>query len=382
MGESILIVDDEQPVRQMLRRMLEGGGYTVLEAESGEKALEVVNGVHTELVITDLKMPGMDGLELAQRLLEEDPDRPVLLMTAHADLDSARRAVGIGVYEYFVKPFDLNDVTAGIERALAHQRLVLENRAYQRELERKVKERTRELERAYAELVQAEKLSAVGRLAAGVVHEVLNPLAVVVGRIDMVLMNRGLDALVRSSLEIAREQVERGVKILDNLRDFSKQRAPARATVDVNTLVAHTLELVAHETKRRSIEVATHLEGLPGVQADEDQLSQVFLNLVNNAVDAMPEGGRLTAETRTLAGDSEASVEVRLVDTGSGISQTDLDHIFEPFFTTKEKGTGLGLAICRGIVEVHGGKMEVESRVGEGTTFVVRVPVNGKVKGE
>ena len=152
MAESILIVDDELPLRSMIRRLVEGLGYTTLEAESAEQALEIITQTAMDLVITDLKMPEMDGLELAQRLLEQDSDRPVLLMTAYADLDSARRAVKIGIYEYFTKPFDVNDVVAGVQRALERRRLVLENRAYQNELERLVEERTEQLKRAYAGL--------------------------------------------------------------------------------------------------------------------------------------------------------------------------------------------------------------------------------------
>ena len=384
MAETILVVDDEQDVRHILHKIFEGKGYTVLEAESGEQALEMAGGMPPDMVLTDLKMPGMDGLLLAQRFLEQDPDRPVLLMTGYADTESARRAVKVGVYEYFTKPFDVNDVLAGVGRALEHRRLVLEVRGHQRDLEQRVEARTRELQRAYGELVEAEKLSAVGRLVAGVVHEVLNPLSMVVGRIDMALMNASLNESDGRSLQTAREQAGQVVRILDNLRDFSQQRPPGQATVDINTLVAHTLELVAHETKDRSIEVITCLKGLPQVQADQDQISQVFLNLVNNALDATPQGGRLRVETRALKDnrdDEERAVEVRFADTGCGISAADLPYIFEPFFTTKKNGTGLGLAICRGIVEVHGGRIEVESRPGSGTTFVVRLPVCGARRG-
>jgi len=151
-AETILVVDDEQDVRHILHKIFEGKGYTVLEAESGEQALEMAGGISPDMVLTDLKMPGMDGLSLAQRFLEQDPDRPALLMTGYADMESARRAVKVGVYEYFTKPFDVNDVLAGVGRALERRRLVLENRAYQKDLERRVAERTAELRRAYAGL--------------------------------------------------------------------------------------------------------------------------------------------------------------------------------------------------------------------------------------
>ena len=158
MNESILIVDDERPVRFMVRRLMEAMGYTVFDAGSAEAALETLENTAVDLVITDLKMPGMDGLTLAKQLLQDDPDRPVLLMTAYADLDSARQAIGLGLYEYFTKPFDVNDVSAGVRRALERRRLALENRAYQEDLEQKVEERTRELMKKLQELEARDRL--------------------------------------------------------------------------------------------------------------------------------------------------------------------------------------------------------------------------------
>ena len=374
MSETILIVDDEQPVRAMLRKLLTDSGYTAIEVESGEQALQTAVQMPVDMVITDLKMPGMDGLALAKRLLEADPDRPVLLLTAFADLDSARQAVKIGIYEYFTKPFDVNDVMAGARRALERRRLLQQIRTYQQNLEWKVKARTRELEQAYGELVKTEKLSAVGRLVGGVVHEALNPLSVVLGRIDMVLEGDALNAPDRRSLQLAREQADRAVRMLDNLGNFSRQRSPRRGAVDLNALLTQALELVAHEANRRSVEVITRLEDLPVAQADRDQLSQVFVNLLNNAIDAMSNGGSLTIETGVLTDVRGPIIEVRFADTGPGIPEADLPRIFEPFFTTRENGMGLGLAICRGIVEVHEGRIEAQSREGRGTTFIVSLP--------
>jgi len=218
MSESILIVDDEQSLRYMLRSLLARVGYTVVEAASGEHALEALNEAFVDLVITDLKMPGMDGLSLARRLLEAEPDRPVLLMTAYADLDSARRAVGMGIYEFFTKPFDVNDVLAGVRRALDRRRLVQENFEYQKALEWKVKERTQELRRA------SEDLASAGRLSAGAAHEALSALLAALGRIDMALRTGGTVERHRRSLTIAQEGLLRAAEIMDNL--LSLQPAP------------------------------------------------------------------------------------------------------------------------------------------------------------
>lgn len=148
----ILIVDDEQPVRHMLRRMLEASNYVVCEADNGQAGLEADQKELPDLVLTDLKMPQMDGLEMAQALLEGNADRPVLMMTAYADVESARRALQIGIYEYFLKPVDISDLLAGISRALEHRRLVFENRAYQKDLEKKVAQRTHALRQKIGDL--------------------------------------------------------------------------------------------------------------------------------------------------------------------------------------------------------------------------------------
>lgn len=373
-GATLLIVDDEAPVRHMFRRTFESLGYRVALADSASAALEAVVREPIDLVITDLKMPDQDGLYLAQRLIEQDRHRPVVLVTGYADLGSAQRAVSLGIYAYFTKPIDVHQVLNAVQKGLEHRRLSLENLSYQRDLERKVELRTQDLERAYRELIQAEKLSEVGRLAAGVVHEVLNPLSVVMGRIEMALMEVDGDA-ARRSLKIARQQLRRAVKIMDNLRDFSRQRPPQRTSVDLNALLAHAIELLSHDIKRYGISVETAFDGVPDVEADADQLGQVFLNVIKNAIEAMPDGGRLSIRTRSA--ENGARVEVAVADTGVGIALENEGRIFDLFFTTKKNGTGLGLGICRGIVEAHGGAISVDSRVGEGATFVILLPIDG-----
>ena len=152
MSASILIVDDRDAVRDLIGAWAIESGYVAIEAESAERAFMVVAETRVDLVLTDLKMPGMDGLSLAQRLLEEDLDRPVILMTAFGDLENARRALSLGVYEYLVKPIQMEDLEAAVKRALGHRRLVLENRAYQEGLEEKIEENVGRLKTANEEL--------------------------------------------------------------------------------------------------------------------------------------------------------------------------------------------------------------------------------------
>jgi len=378
MSKVILLVDDEEPVRHMFRRMLVAQGYKTIEANTAESGWSLFLESEPDMVVTDLKMPGKDGLWLTEQIHSHEPNLPIILITAYADMGSAQRAISLGIYEYYTKPIDLHQVLGGVQRGLEFRRLVEENRSYQEELERKVEVRTKELERVYQELLQNEKLSEVGRLAAGVVHEVLNPLSVVMGRIEMVMMDQSLGEPLRKSLQMSQEQLKRAVKIMDNLRRFSKQRPSLRELMDVNELLSQTVDLVSYETRSAKIVVEENFGTLPEILADKDQLSQVSLNLIKNAIDAMPEGGKLLLIT---AFDKESDcVMVAFKDAGVGIPEDIQDKVFELFFTTKKKGTGLGLGICRGIVEAHGGTLKLESKVGEGTIFTMKLPVSVKSK--
>lgn len=203
------------------------------------------------------------------------------------------------------------------------------------------------------------------------------PLSIISGRIQLLLMAEGLDPKVRASLEIMREQVQRIANITDGLLRFSRRSEPRRVPVDINEPLEGVLSLVEPQMKLENIEVIKRLDPhLPQVRADGDQLGQVFMNLITNARDAMPQGGKLTVTTGSFWRRGKEWVRIEFSDTGCGIPEGDLDRIFDPFFTTKAEGegVGLGLSICHGIVEDHGGKIRVESRAGVGSTFIIELP--------
>ncbi len=241
------------------------------------------------------------------------------------------------------------------------------------------------LKTTQAQLLQAEKLSAIGQLVAGVAHELNNPLTSVIGYAQLVEeeLREGADAPVRASAEVAQdvrriaEESERAAKIVRNLLAFARRQTAARAPQDIADLAARVLSLRSYEFRLNTIEVETEFEsGLPRVLADAGQLQQALLNLVLNAEQAM----RSRTPKRLRVGaryDAEAAaVELYVGDTGHGITDDNLPRIFDPFFTTRDvgEGTGLGLSICYGIVRDHGGQIAVKSRVGEGTTFSLLLP--------
>ena len=239
-----------------------------------------------------------------------------------------------------------------------------------------------EWRRAQQRLSETEKLAAVGQLAAGVMHEINNPLATILACCEaLTLRSEELAPPERDAhqeyLKIVDTEVQRCRRIVDSLLDFSRSRSGDKRLVDVNAVVEQTLFLLKHHTRFKRLTVTRELSaGLPAVLADQEKLIQSFMALMLNAMDAMDSRGTLTVRSQ-MNPERRDEVLLEFVDTGIGIKQEDLPKIFEPFFTTKPqgRGTGLGLSICYGIIAEHRGRIEVESQVGVGSNFKVYLPV-------
>lgn len=240
------------------------------------------------------------------------------------------------------------------------------------EMSRKMLSDIEELQKLNEQLIRTEKLAALGTLSAGVAHEVNNPLASISSLIQMIERNGGVDESTSEKLSLIQTQISRIKSVTKDMMDFARARPAARALVDINDVIRTGLRLAGFDRQFQKLDVSAEFDpSLPRVFADSDQLQQVFLNLLLNARDAMPDGGNLLVATKGTA----AGVEVLIGDTGPGIVEKDLKKIFDPFFTTKSsgRGTGLGLAVCYGIVTAHGGSIEAESSP-EGTRFVIALP--------
>jgi len=232
-----------------------------------------------------------------------------------------------------------------------------------------------ELGRTQAQLVHSEKLASLGVLAGGVAHEINNPLMVILGRTELMLMDGDLDGTVKQSLDTIHTETERIARIVEGLLTFSrKSRQEKIETVNINEVLSRTLMLTEHQLTVGNVRVRKEFPpDIPDMEAHPGQLQQVFMNLIINAHHAMPDGGELTISTGSIP-DQRVFVEIQ--DTGCGIPPDSIGRIFDPFFTTKDEGqgTGLGLAISRNIIESHGGEIGVQSTVGQGTTFRVVLP--------
>jgi two-component system NtrC family sensor kinase len=226
-------------------------------------------------------------------------------------------------------------------------------------------------------ILQSEKLAAIGHLAAGVMHEINNPLATIAACAEGLEFSlTDMPEPLRDGLRLIQSEVQRCKGIVDSLLDFSRPKASDKTMVDVNDAIERTLFILKHHTRFKKLEVRTELDRSlgPVIRANEEQLVQIFMTLLLNAMDAMHEHG--TVLLRTGWGADAQSVVAEVVDRGEGIRRADLPKIFEPFFTTKApgRGTGLGLSVCYAIVAEHGGRIEVDSTPGEGSVFRIVLP--------
>ncbi|HEY3762155.1 MAG TPA: ATP-binding protein [Verrucomicrobiae bacterium] len=286
-----------------------------------------------------------------------------------SELRDSAEAVGRGDFSRQV-PIRSDDEVG--ELAGAFNRMTKNVRESRAQLEQTVST----LKNTQEQLIQSEKLSAVGEFVAGVAHELNNPLAAVMGFSEM-LREADVDAKYRRHLDLIFKAAQRCQKIVQSLLSFARHQKPERKPVSANELVEAVLEIVAYPLRTSNVEVITGFQpNMPAILADSHQIQQVLLNIINNARQAM-EGHQRDGQIKINTAVSEAIVRITIQDNGPGIPDENLRRIFDPFFTTKEvgKGTGLGLSLCYGIIKEHGGNISATSRPGEGATFVIELPI-------
>jgi two-component system NtrC family sensor kinase len=242
-------------------------------------------------------------------------------------------------------------------------------------LEQKVDERTEELKKINDQLFRSEKLASLGKLAAGVAHEINNPLTGVLTNSSLLLEDLEDGDPRKEDVQVIVNETIRCREIVKRLLDFARQTKPQKKLSDLNALIENIILLVRNQSAFRNIIIKKVLDpSIPEVMVDADQIQQVFINFILNASEAMQNGGQLVVETRLTT--AKDFIEIKFTDSGGGISEKDKRRIFDPFFTTKQQGTGLGLSISHGIIERHGGKIILDSALGKGTTFTIFLPVN------
>ncbi|MBN1268395.1 MAG: response regulator [Kiritimatiellae bacterium] len=385
MKEHILIVDDEEIVRTGLAEDLQRDGFRVTTAASGEEALRCLGAQGADLVLCDLVMEGMDGMHLLRNARTTHPDLPVIMMTGYGSMNTAIEALRLGASDYIQKP-------AGPEEIIHRVRTVLDAVRLRRTMlaeRQKAEERKREF---YDRLVRAERMMSLGVLADGVAYELNNILGPVVSYPDVILEKLPADSPLRSLVGEIGDSGAKAAAVLRDLQAIGRGSQISNEPMSLNRVVQDYLASRDFEQVKagyHGVAVETHLaDGLPVIAGSASQVTRVLANLLLNALEAMPHGGRLNISTtaehiehpigRYETAEAGHYVLLTVQDTGIGMHADDLEHIFEPFYThkrwQKKRMSGLGLTVVYRVVKDHNGYIDVRSQEGKGSTFILYFP--------
>jgi len=380
--QKILIVDDEEGIRKVLGISLADSGYQVFTAENGEKALQLFRKEQPPIVLADIKMPGMDGVELLQAIKEENPDTEMIMVTGHGDIELAIRSLKYDATDFITKPIDDEFLEIALKKVNEKIALKKQLREYMENLERLVEEKSKQL-------VKAEHMAAVGQTVAGLAHAIKNVAGALAA--GAFVLEKGIDLDNRKYLDqgwkMVRGNVRRIRKIALDLLNYAKEREPEYQFSDPNMPAREVFDLMKSRADGNNKILKLDLEtNIPKVWFGPEDIHRVLMNLVGNAIDACVGINSKNKKGEVILQSCKTegwAVEYQVADNGCGMDEETRNQIFQRFFSTKgSKGTGLGLMITKKIIDQHGGVIQMESKKGEGTKFIIRLPEREHDPGE
>jgi signal transduction histidine kinase len=365
---SILVVEDDVAMRDGICEILELAGYEVSVASHGKEALELLEIAPPQLIVSDIMMPYMDGYQFYRHVREDDRwlTVPFIFLTAKGEKADVLRGKSMGVDDYLTKPFEPEELLIAVESKLKRMHQLQETARKQ-------------IEQLSEQLTRTDRMATVGQLVTEFAHEIRNPLTAITAYAQFV-QRRMAPHEPETAQDMQRivHQAKRIARMAENILEFARTHPLETRSTDVHHLLDEVLAFISFRLQKQGMSVETHYDpNLPAMLVDPDQLEQVFLNIIINAAYAMDRQGTLTVTTTWLDDGDSPRARISFTDTGIGIPTDHMPRLFEPYFTTRPagEGTGLGLYVCQKIVEKHGGHIEVESQVGQGSTFHVYLPV-------
>jgi signal transduction histidine kinase len=374
MPEKILVVDDAKSLRIFLKNILIRAQYEVMTASSGEEGLEIFRQFRPDLVLLDIVMPGIDGYEVCRKIRSDFASEfvKIIMISVKNRLDERLAGYATGADDYIGKPFEEDELLAKVRVFLRLKSVEDQLRELNDTLNEQVRIRTRQL-------LEAEKMAALGRHAAGIVHNLNSPLGAIMGTSEMLTLKYPDERLIIMQRKAASQMM----RIISTILTTSHKESREEPTgLDMNEILRDQLELLKSDSFfKNKVQTELKLQPLPPYSGIYSHFSQSFANFIKNAADAMYDSKKKRLTVSSAVEDS--IIIIRISDTGHGIPKDILGKIFNPFFTTKPHaiyegrptGTGLGLAYCMEIIRSYGGKITVDSTPGEGSVFTVHLPL-------
>lgn len=386
MSAKILIVDDDRVILELASIILRSDGYNVRTAGDGILALNLLAEEPFDLVLLDFMMPGKDGLQVLKEIKDDFPDIAVIIFTGMGSENIAVNAMKAGAADYIIKPFRNHDLLERTNVVLRSRRLELQNREllaerehhlqeiqqWNMELERRVAEKSQELEAAQVEIIQAEKLATLGHLAAGLTHEIRNPLNSINLFAQILKSDHAASPQSVEFLERIQSEIDRIDNLLIKLLGVSRRtQNRVDSVVEVNLVAEEVLKSFQSQFAAQQIQLQVEIIPTPAFYGDQEAVRQIFTNLISNALHSMSEGGELSFSVVPI----QNSIQIKVSDNGCGIPLEHQARVFDPFFTTRTKGIGFGLSSVLRIIKTYKGRISLSSQSGQGTTFTVILPL-------